>query len=416
MPEVYLVGSFTTPFKRFPEVTHAQLARQAVEGVQRDAGLSSLASLASIHVGNCALHVFGQANIRGQVLLTPLLRDGALPPHVPIINVEGGCATGSLALHGAFSAIASGEAQLSLALGVEKTFIADPAKLMAIFDNGIDQLDPESWRALYARSAEVCGTPFAPTPQRILMLDICALQAGFHMKRYGTTRAQLAFGASKNHAHGAKNPNAQYQKEMSVDEVLADKPVIGPFTRAMCAPISDGAASALLCSSAHLATLPEETRRRAVRVRAVALAGGAFRGPEGEGVSSVAARRAYQAAGITPAHVQVAEVHDATSFAEVTAIEALGFAKEGEGGPYLASGATALGGARPINTSGGLVSKGHPLAASGLAMVHELALQLRGEAGARQVPGAHLALAENAGGLMGFDEALCAVTVLERLA
>jgi len=414
MNDVFLIGAFTTPFARFPEVSFQALAAQAVEGVQRDAGLATLEGLGSVHFGNCAMHVFGQANIRGQVALTPLLQRGALPRNTPIINVEGGCATGSLALHGAFLAIASGGAQLALAVGVEKTFVPDAAMLMSIFDQGIDQLAPDAWRAHFAAHAPACGVPFEPSPARILMLDVCALQAGWHMKTWGTTQEQLAFGASKNHAHGAKNPNAQYRKEMSVAEVLADKPVLGPFTRSMCAPISDGAAATLLCSAAHLETLPEETRRRALRLRTVTLAGGAPRGPGEESVTAVAARRAFAAAGLRPRDVDVAEVHDATSFAELAAVEALGFVKAGEGGPYVASGATALGGERPVNTSGGLVSKGHPLGATGLAMVHELALQLRGEAGARQVADAKVAVAENAGGLLTFDEALCAISVLTR--
>ena len=151
-----------------------------------------------------------------------------------------------------------------------------------------------------------------------------------------------------------------------------------------------------------------------MKLRTVTLAGGRVRGPEEESVNTVAARRAYAASGVSAKDVNVAEVHDATSFAEIAAVEALGFVKQGEGGAYVASGATALGGARPVNTSGGLVSKGHPLGATGLAMVHEVTLQLRGEAGARQVPGASVGVAENAGGLITFDEALCAVSVLTR--
>lgn len=413
MNDVFVIGAFTTPFARLPEVSFQTLATQAVEGVRTDAGLTSLEHLASVHFGNCAMHAFGQTNIRGQVALTPMLRSGALPANTPIINVEGGCATGSLALHGAFLAVASG-APLALAVGVEKTFVPDAAKLMAIFDGGIDQLASSEWKEHFARHATACGTVFEPSPARILMLDVCALQALWHMKTYGTTKEQLAFGASKNHAHGAKNPNAQYRKDMSVAEVLADKPVLGPFTRAMCAPISDGAAATLLCSAEHLRTLPEATRKRAVKLRTVTLAGGRVRGAEEESVNTVAARRAYAASGVTAKDVNVAEVHDATSFAEIAAVEALGFVKPGEGGAYVASGATALGGARPVNTSGGLVSKGHPLGATGLAMVHEVTLQLRGEAGARQVAGASVGIAENAGGLITFDEALCAVSVLTR--
>jgi acetyl-CoA acetyltransferase len=153
-----------------------------------------------------------------------------------------------------------------------------------------------------------------------------------------------------------------------------------------------------------------------VRLAAIGLANGARQRPEAPSVTTFAARRAYERAGVGPEDIDVAEVHDATAFAEVAALEDLGFCAPGQGGPYSESGATALGGARPINTSGGLESKGHPLAASGLAMAHEVTLQLRGEAGERQVFGAEWALTHNAGGLIGFDEATCAVSLFQRVA
>jgi acetyl-CoA acetyltransferase len=155
-------------------------------------------------------------------------------------------------------------------------------------------------------------------------------------------------------------------------------------------------------------------RERAVRVRASALSGGKYRALDEPGLSQTAARKAYAAAGIGPGDVDVAEVHDATSFCEIYQAEMLGFCEIGRGGPFVGSGATALGGRIPINLSGGLVSKGHPVGATGLSMIYELVAQLRGECGERQVAGADIALAENGGGVIGFDEAACAVTVLQR--
>jgi acetyl-CoA acetyltransferase len=220
--------------------------------------------------------------------------------------------------------------------------------------------------------------------------------------------------AAKNHHHGALNPKAQFRFEVPVEKVLADKAVVTPLTRAMCAPISDGAAAVVLCSTRWLEAHGDQ-RERAVKIRACALAGGRYRDLGAPSVVQRAAAKAYAAAGLDGRAIQLAEVHDATSACELLHYEALGFCGRGEAGPYGTSGATALGGARPVNLSGGLVSKGHPLGATGLGQIDELVVQLRGEAQARQAPGAPtLALAQNAGGAIGWDEALCAVTVLER--
>ena len=191
--------------------------------------------------------------------------------------------------------------------------------------------------------------------------------------------------------------------------------MIEPFTRAMCAPISDGAAASLVCSRRHLDALPAVVRERAVRVRASALASGRYRDLGEATVTRAAADKAYRLAGLGPDDIDVVELHDSTSFCEIHHLEMLRLCPEGEGGAYVASGAASLGGARPVNPSGGLVSKGHPLAATGLSMLDELVQQLRGAAGDRQVQGARVGLQHNAGGLMGFDEAACAVTVLEAL-
>jgi acetyl-CoA acetyltransferase len=181
----------------------------------------------------------------------------------------------------------------------------------------------------------------------------------------------------------------------------------------MCAPIGDGAAASLICSADYLEMLPREVQDRAIRIRASALSGGKYRDLDEAGLSSIAAKKAYAQAGLSPKDIDIAEVHDATSFCEIYQCEMLGFCEEGEGGGYIESGATSLGGARPVNLSGGLVSKGHPVGATGLSMINELSQQLRGEAGARQANNPRIALAENGGGVMGFDEAACSVIILE---
>jgi acetyl-CoA acetyltransferase len=226
------------------------------------------------------------------------------------------------------------------------------------------------------------------------------------MERFGTTQEQLAVIAAKNHRHGALNPFAQYRRPMTVEEVLADREIAYPLTRSMCSPMGDGAAAAILVAGDALGRFPAA---RPVRVRASVLVSATQKG----GQSRRAAERAYAMAGLGPEDIDTAEVHDATAFGELSQTEALGFCKEGEGGPYAASGATTLGGARPVNPSGGLECRGHPIGATGLAQIAEIVLQLRGEAGERQVSGARIGLTENGGGFLGTGEAAVAIHVFE---
>jgi len=416
MDDVYLIGVSCTPFGKQPDAGFKDLTRRAYLDVLRDAGLDDGNRIEQAWFGNCGMGTFGQRNIRGQVCFTPLVKEGLFPERVPTINVEGGCATASMALHGAYKDILSGTVNCALAIGVEKTFFPDdPKKTLEIFEGGIDQLDPQEWLAYYREAGERSGKPFQTNGAGgTLFMDTYAMQAAYHMKTFGTTREQIAIAASKNHAMGALNPKAQYRFEVSPEQVLQDREVSWPLTRAMCSPIGDGAAAALLCSSEVLAQLPTRVRERAIKVRASVLTGGKYRALDEPGLSQVAAKAAYRRAGIGPDDVDLAEVHDATSFCELYQAEMLGFCEVGQGGAYVASGATSLDGERPINLSGGLVSKGHPVGATGLSMIYELVTQLRGEAGARQARKADIAVAENGGGVIGFDEAACAITVLQR--
>ncbi|MFN3259058.1 MAG: thiolase family protein [Pikeienuella sp.] len=413
MRDVYVVGTSCTAFGKRPGDSFRDLAREAYLDAIGDAAIDG-SEIEQAWFGNCGMGAWGQASIRGQVAFTPLVREGLFPERVPMINVEGGCATASMAFHGAFKDIASGEAELSLAIGVEKTHSDDKTLTQAIFDGGIDQMNPEEWHEYYARRGEEAGKPFdAKAGGGTIFMDTYAMQAAWHMKRWGTTQAQIAAGASKNHHHGSLNPKAQYRFEVSVEQALADREISYPLTRSMCAPIGDGAAAALLCSADWLAGQPEAVRDRAVKVRASVLTGGKYRDPSEPGLSRLAGEKAFRRAWLGRGDVDVVEVHDATSFCEIYQLEMLGFAEDGQGGPLVASGETALGGRMPVNLSGGLVSKGHPVGATGLSMIHELALQLRGEAGARQAQGARIGLAENGGGVIGFDEAACSVIILE---
>ncbi|HCH62570.1 MAG: thiolase [Deltaproteobacteria bacterium] len=417
MSNAWILGTASTVFQKWPDRTFRDLAKEVVEGVLSDSGIAG-SDVEHIVFANCAMGAHGQDNIRGQVALTALMRDGRLPARVPIVNVEAGCATGSAAFHAAVSAVRAGDVDVALAIGVEKTLVPDdPVRTFQLFSGGIDQRHKHEWRTFFAEQGKRSGMGWTPHKHRILFLDVHAMQARHHMATHGTTAEHLAVIASKNHGNAVHNPRAQYRFEVPVAAALADKEVVEPFTRSMCSPLSDGAAAVLVCSDAFLARCTKQTARRAVQVRASVLVGGTWRNIEDDNVVAHAAARAYDRAGLTPDDIDIAEVHDATSYCELQATELLGFCERGSGGAYAASGATARDGARPVNASGGLISKGHPLGATGLGMIDELVRQLRGEAGALQVSSnVRVGLQQNAGGLIGLDEALCHVGIFEHRA
>ena len=417
MRDVYIIGAACTPFGKHADQSFRDLTRWAYLDLLADAGLqaSDAGLIEQAWFGNCGMGQWGQGGIRGQVCFTPLVREGLFPERVAIINVEGGCATASLAFHGACQDVLSGQCEVSLAIGVEKLVSPDdPARVAAIFATGIDGIDAHEWQAYYRAAGAAAGKAFETGPGRTVFMDTYAMQAAWHMKTHGTTQRQIAIAASKNHHHGSLNPKAQYRFELSVDQVLADRDISWPLTRAMCSPLGDGAAAALLCSAGALANFPPAAQARAVKLRSCQLSGGKYRALDEPGLSRIAADKAFTRSGLKPSDIDLVELHDATSFCELFQLEMLGFCADGEGGRLVESGATALGGSLPVNVSGGLVSKGHPVGATGLSMVYETCLQLRGEAGARQVRGATLGLIENGGGVIGFDEAACAVTILEK--
>lgn len=359
----------------------------------------------------------GQHCIRGQVALAPLGIGG-----IPIMNVENACAGGSSAFQGAWMGVAAGVHEVALAVGAEKTYVprdADPETRKKSFNSFIAGTDVEVTTQVIAKmqaEAEEKRRQLEKSGKlkkgegggaRSPFMDIYSTASRVHMERYGTTQEQLAIIAAKNHYHGSLNPDAQYRMNMTVEEVLADRLVSHPLTRAMCAPMGDGAAAAILVSGDCLESLSDA---RPVKVRASVLASG---GARSGGRMKSAVQKAYEMAGVGPEDIDTAEVHDATAFGELAQTESLGFCGEGEGGPYAESGATKLGGAKPINPSGGLECRGHPIGATGLAQIAEIVYQLRGDAGKRQVEGARLGLTQNGGGFIGNGEAALAIHILE---
>jgi acetyl-CoA acetyltransferase len=405
---IFVVGIGMTPLGKMPERSVKDLTGEAVGLALADAGIDAGRVQAAWFANTRQAMLEGQNTVKGQIALRPLGFDG-----IPIANIENACASGSTALLQSVAYLKAGLADVALVVGAEKMFFPDkPEAVMAAFMGGTDIhaiAATQDW--VNKLAAEVAPANAAATAQRSFFMDVYAAFARQHMKTFATTVGQLAAVAAKNHHHSTMNPLSQYQADMTVDEVLADKPVCWPFTRSMCAPVSDGAAAVIVCTETSLS---EFDRSRAIEIRGLSLASGTRRDIDDyeNHIGRRAALQAYAQAGISAADVDVAEVHDATSFAEILQIENLGLCARGEGGPFSESGATSLGGQVPVNPSGGLVSKGHPVGATGIAQVFELVTQLRGEAGDRQVANARVAVAENGGGFYGVEEAATAVTVL----
>jgi acetyl-CoA acyltransferase len=408
-PEAYVLGVGMTPFGRHLDRSLADLAGAAVREALDDAGAGPEA-VQAVMVGNAVQGAMdGQHGIRGQLMLR-----GLPLGTVPVVNVENACASASSALHLAVAYVGSGMADVVLAVGAEKMVSPDRQRSLDAFSGSWDESVREETLAGLAVFGQATPVPdgVEELAARSVFMDIYASFARQHMARWGSTVEHFAAVAAKNHGHSVQNPRAQYRRPFTVEEVLGSRTIAWPLTLPMCSPVSDGAAAALICSPAAADRLG---RRRAVRIRASVLGhGGAWTGTEpDEHVSPRTAQRLWETAGVGPGDVDVAEVHDATAVGEVQQIEHLGLVPRGEGGPAAERGETAIGGRIPVNPSGGLESRGHPIGATGLAQVHELVTQLRGEAGPRQVDGARLAVAENGGGLIGLEEAAVAMTVLE---
>jgi acetyl-CoA acetyltransferase len=336
---------------------------------------------------------------------------------IPIINVENACATASTAFHLAVKDLKSGDTDLVLAVGAEKLFSADRARMLSAFDSGWDIASA----ADNAKELMRVGEGVTPPPGSLsekpysLFMDIYAAFCRAHIRDHGLTQRQLAVVASKNRGHAKDNERAQYRTPMTVDEVLAAPPIAYPFTRPMCSPISDGAAAAILCTGAAIDKYGFD-RGRAIRVHASVLRTATARElvEVERHVTRLAATAAYANAGMGAQEMNLAEVHDATAFGEILQTENLGLCADGAGGLLAESGATTLGGRIPVNPSGGLESKGHPIGATGLAQIYEIVTQLRGEAGSRQVQAARFGIQENGGGLWGREEAIAHVGILGR--
>ena len=321
---------------------------------------------------------------------------------IPVINTENACASSSTAFHLAWLYVASGMYDVVLAVGMEKLFHPDKQRTFQAIGSAIDLEQAES----FAR--EMSGEQSAGAGQsRSVFMDYYANLARQHMQRYGTTQEQFARIAAKNHTNGSLNPHAQYQTRRSVEDVLAAPLIADPLTRMMCSPIGDGAAAVLMTTAAKARQLTTQP----VHVKASTLGSSREHDTDTPGIVPSVAHKAYEQAGVGPEDLQVIEAHDATAPAELLVYEELGLCQAGEGGKLIDEGVPQLGGRCPVNPSGGLLAKGHPVGATGVAQMCEIFWQLRGEAGERQVEGAKVGLTENGGGVLGGENAAASIHV-----
>ena len=405
-----IAGVGMTRFGKHLDRSLKSLAGEAIHEAMQDAGITA-SDLQAAYMANAAASVItGQICIPGQIIL----REMGIGK-IPVVNVENACASASTAFNQACTMITAGACDVALACGYEKLYHEDKQKTFSVFTGSVDVENLEIiMKGVQIRMAAVhpeSRTEGSGT-DRSMFMDIYAAAALTHMKQYGTTREQFGMVSVKNSVYGSLNPRAQFQEALTLEQVLNAREITWPLTLPMCSPVGDGAAAVVLVSRKKARELGI---RRRVKVLASVLGGGwDYAEGEGEHVTEFCARQAYATAGIGPEDLHCAEVHDACAPAEVVLYEELGFCAKGDGGRFVEMGHSRLGGKLPVNTSGGLLRKGHPIGATGIAQIVELTEQLQGRAGKRQVPKAKLALAENGGGFIGSDVAAMCVSILGR--
>ncbi len=378
MREVAVIGIGMTKFGELWDKSFRDLVAEAgvkaimdagIEGKDIDAmyigGMSSGGFVEQEHVAPLAIEVAGLEDF-----------------HIPATRVEGACASGGLAMRQGYIAVASGIHDIVLVGGAEKMTDVVGTEATNVLASAADR----EWEAFF-------GMTFP---------GLYALMARYHMHKYGTTQEQLASVAVKNHYNGSMNPNAQFNRKISIEDVLASPMVADPLHLLDCSPITDGAAAAILAPL----DIAKKYTDKIVKILASTQASDTISLHNRKRFDALpaaihAARQAYKMAGVEPKDIDVAEVHDCFTIAEIMAIEDLGFFEKGKGGEATEEGLTAIDGQIPINTSGGLKAKGHPVGATGIAQINEIVMQLRGEAGKRQVKDAEVGLTHNVGGSGG---------------
>jgi benzoylsuccinyl-CoA thiolase BbsB subunit len=377
--DVAVIGVGMTKFGRFPETSFEDLGREAITNAIKDADIKPK----EIEFGYCG-NVYG-----GMCMGQRLLKEIGIAD-IEIINVDNACASGSTALRGVWYAIATGLYDIGIAVGIEKLTHLPPATLVPPGED------------LQGEMGMVFPAYFAMIMRQ-------------YMETYGTTLEQVAKISVKNHHNGCLNPYSQFQKEVTVEEVLSSRMISDPITLLQCCPTSDGAAAAILCSS----SLARRYTSHMITIAASVLRTGNFLYTQKDfsfsDLTANVAKKAYEMANVGPENIDLCELHDAFAINELLHYEELGFCSRGEGGILIEKGETEIDGKIPVNTSGGLLSKGHPLGATGVAQIAEIVWQLRGKAGKRQVRNPKVGLAHLVGGAVtDIENGACTVHIIKK--
>ena len=379
MKSVYVVGVGMIPFAKYLQKNLVEMGAEASRLALVDAGIKSEKVEMGFFASALAGILFGDTTVGQNVFWEVGIN------RIPVVNVENACTSGSTAFHLGVNAVAAGQVEVAMVVGAEKMCVPQ----MGLINSGNSEID--------SQLGLVAPASFA-------------LRAKRYMHEFGVDVRQLAEVAVKNRQHAQANPYAFFRKPLSLDEVLASPMIVDPLTRFQCCPIADGAAAIIVAD--------RETARKlggGVRVDATVLASGSY-----EDLQDLccwetdyrSAAKAYEIAGIGPQELDLVECHDAFTIAEILHYEALGLCAVGEGGNFVASGSASLNGKTPVNVSGGLLSRGHPVAATGVAQVIELVWQLRGQTGDRQVNNAKVGLAHCMGGDKAGDTKSCTISIL----
>jgi acetyl-CoA acetyltransferase len=396
-----VAGVGMTHFGKHLDKSLKWLGSQPVLEAVKDAGLT-LADIEAAYVGNCAAGtVTGQESIRGQVILSAIGLG-----KIPIINIENACGSSATALNQACMMVSAGYYDVALVVGVEKLYHENKAISYAAFAGAVDVEERDKFlAAMSAGQTEGSGT------SRSMFADFYGVLAREHMEKYGSTIEHFAMISAKNSYHGSLNPNAQFTQQISVAEVLAQPVIVDPLTRPMICPLADGGAAVVVVSERKARQMG---LRNPVRVVSSVLHSYFEHPPGPDNVTSLCVDEAYYESGFGPEDLDIVELHDSSAVTEMISYPHLKLCGEFDAVKLLEDGDTRLGGKIPVNTSGGLLRKGHPVGATGVAQVVEIAKQLQGRCGKRQVEGARVGLAHNGGGTINDEVAAMNITILAR--
>ena len=407
MRDVAVVGIGMIKFDRHPEKGIKDLVRESVEKALKDADIHPQ-KLEAAYVGTAAPGIMtGQEQIKAQVTLSAMGIDT-----IPMYNIENACASSSSAFNLAWTAVGAGVYDCALVVGFEKLYDKDKMKSFMALGTAVDiemaMTHLENFQKKQGNTESIISGESGKS--KSIFMDMYAYYTKMYMERCGLTQEHCAKVCVKSHKNGAHNPHAQYQKEVTLDEVLNSGDVSFPLTRMMCSPICDGAAAAIICSREKAAQFTSKP----IWVQGSVVGSGRITDDLSDTLTKRLGPKVFETAGVGPEEIDVIEVHDATTPSEIITLIELGICPPDEAAQWIDEGYLEIDGKNPSNTSGGLASKGHPIGATGMGQIYEIVQQLRGESGKRQVMNPKIGMTHNGGGILGIDAAAMALHIFKR--